>query len=88
MLEKAHFSWIVCRELGIDAGPCDMEDWKAMVDRIKAGGKTVKIALVGKYIKLHDAYLSVAEALRHGGFETGLSVEIKWVEAEDITQET
>ncbi|MBQ3292298.1 MAG: CTP synthase [Mogibacterium sp.] len=88
MLEKAHFSWIVCRELGIDAGPCDMEDWKAMVERIKAGGETVTIAMVGKYMKLHDAYLSVAEALRHGGYETGHSVRIKWIEAEDITGET
>ena len=88
MLEKAHFSWIVCRELGIDAGPCDMEEWKAMVERVKAGGRKVKIALVGKYIKLHDAYLSVAEALRHGGFETGCSVEIDWIEAEKITADT
>ena len=88
MLEKAHFSWIVCRELGIDAGPCDMEDWKDMVERIRSGGRHVKIALVGKYIKLHDAYLSVAEALRHGGFENGYTVDIKWVEAEDITAET
>ena len=88
MLEQAHFSWIVCRELGIDAGPCDMEEWKEMVERIKAGGKTVRIALVGKYIKLHDAYLSVAEALRHAGYENGLTVEIDWIEAEDITEET
>ena len=88
MLEESHFSWIVCRELGIDAGPCDMEDWKEMVQRIKAGGKTVKIALVGKYIKLHDAYLSVAEALKHAGYENGLAVDIDWIEAEDITEET
>jgi CTP synthase len=65
-----------------------MEDWKEMVERIKAGGRRVTIALVGKYIKLHDAYLSVAEALRHGGFETGCTVDIRWIEAEDITAET
>ena len=88
MLEQAHFSWKVCRELGIDAGPCDMEEWKDMVKRIKAGGKTVRIALVGKYIKLHDAYLSVAEALKHAGYENGLSVDIDWIEAEDITEDT
>ena len=88
MLEKAHFSWIVCRELGIDAGPCDMEDWRDMVSRIKGGGKKVSIALVGKYVRLHDAYLSVTEALRHGGFETGCSVEVRWIEAEEITEET
>ena len=88
MLEEAHFSWIVCRELGIDAGPCDMEEWKHMVDRIRAGGDVVRIALVGKYIKLHDAYLSVAEALRHGGYENECTIEIKWIEAEDITPQT
>ena len=88
MLEEAHFSWIACRELGIDAGPCDMEDLKQMVERIRAEGDTVRIGLVGKYIKLHDAYLSVAEALRHGGYENGRRIEIKWIEAEDITPET
>jgi len=88
MLEEAHFSWIVCRELGIDAGPCDMQEWKAMVDRIRSGGRKVTIALVGKYMKLRDAYLSVAEALRHGGYENGYSVDIRWIEAEDITAET
>lgn len=88
MLEKSKFSWIVCRELGIDAGPCEMEEWKAMVDRIKSREKNVKIAVVGKYVKLHDAYLSVAEALRHGGYENGCRVDIKWVEAEDVTAES
>ena len=71
MLEKHNFSWIVCRELGINAGPCEMAEWEEMVKRIKARNKCVKIAIVGKYIKLHDAYLSVAEALRHGGYENG-----------------
>lgn len=88
MLEQSNFSWIVCRELGINAGPCDMKDWTDMVERIKARDKCVKIAIVGKYVKLHDAYLSVAEALRHGGFENSCKVDIKWVEAEDVTQET
>ena len=88
MLEKAKFSWIACRELGIDAGPCDMTGWEDMVSRIEAGGPHVKISLVGKYIKLHDAYLSVAEALRHGGYENGYTVDIDWIEAEDITPDT
>ncbi|MBR2512099.1 MAG: CTP synthase [Firmicutes bacterium] len=88
MLEKAKFSWIACRELGIDAGPCDMTEWEDMVSRIEAGGPHVKISLVGKYIKLHDAYLSVAEALRHGGYENGYTVDIDWIEAEDITSDT
>ncbi len=85
MLEKARLSWIVCRELSIDAGPCDMQEWEEMVSRIKAGGPEVKIAIVGKYIKLHDAYLSVAEAIRHGGYENGVTPEIKWVEAEELS---
>ena len=88
MLEKSRLSWIVCRELGIDAGPCDMEEWKTMVERIKSRKKSVKIAVVGKYVKLHDAYLSVAEALRHGGYENSCCVDIKWVEAEDVREDT
>lgn len=88
MLEEAKLSWIVCRELGINAGPCEMEDWKAMVKRIKDRRECVRIAIVGKYVKLHDAYLSVAEALRHGGYENGCHVDIKWVEAEEVTDAT
>ena len=84
MLEKSRFSWIACRELGIDAGPCDLTEWNAMLDRIRAAEEPVEIGLVGKYVKLHDAYLSVAEALRHGGYETGCKVTIRWVEAEDV----
>ena len=87
MLEKAKLSWIVCRELGINAGPCDMQEWEEMVSRIKVGGPEVKIAIVGKYIKLHDAYLSVAEAIRHGGYENGVTPVIKWVESEDLKDE-
>ena len=88
MLEKAKLSWIVCRELGINAGPCEMEEWKAMVERIKGRSENVRIAVVGKYVKLHDAYLSVAEALRHGGYENNCHVDIKWIEAEAVTAET
>ncbi len=85
MLERSRFSWIVCRELGIDAGPCDLEEWKKMVEKIKGRKSSVDIAVVGKYVKLHDAYLSVAEALRHGGYENGCRVNIKWTEAEEVT---
>lgn len=88
MLEQSKFSWIVCRELGIDAGPCDMTEWVDMVERIKSRHKCVRIAVVGKYVKLRDAYLSVAEALRHGGFENACKVEIKWVEAEEVNDKT
>ncbi len=87
MLEKSNLSWIVCRELGINAGPCELKDWNAMLARIAHRTRTVTIGLVGKYVKLHDAYLSVAEALHHGGYENDTCVEIKWIEAENVTAE-
>ena len=88
MLEKAHFCDVVCRELNIDAKPGDMKEWHEMLERIDAREKTVKIALCGKYVQLHDAYLSVAEALRHAGYENKAFVEIKWVDTELITEYT
>lgn len=88
MLEKNHFSDVVCRELGIDAPTPDLTDWEAMLHRIHDRKKTVTIGLVGKYVKLHDAYLSVAEALRHAGYETGASVDIRWIDSESITEST
>lgn len=88
MLEKSNFSDIVCRELHIDCPPCDLAEWNKMLERIDNRSKNAKIALVGKYVKLHDAYLSVAEALNHAGFETGTNVEIKWVDSELITEYT
>ena len=87
MLEKSHFSDIVCRELHIDAPKPDLSEWKALVDRIENRKKTVSIALVGKYVQLHDAYLSVAEALRHAGYELGTHVKIKWIDSETVTDE-
>lgn len=87
MLEDQHMSDVVCRELGIDAPKPDLADWRAMVQRIKTRSATTTIALVGKYVKLHDAYLSVAEALRHAGYELGAHIEIKWVDSEHITKD-
>jgi len=87
MLEKSDFSAIVCRELDIKAPPLDLSEWQNMLDRIKSRTKAVRIALVGKYVKLHDAYLSVAEALRHAGYEHGSRIEIKWIDSESITKE-
>ena len=88
MLEEQHLSDIVCRELGIDAPPADLTEWNAMLRRIDSRTRSVKIALVGKYVKLHDAYLSVAEALRHGGYENGTAVEIAWIDSELVTPES
>ncbi|MDR2295962.1 MAG: CTP synthase [Clostridiales Family XIII bacterium] len=88
MLEEQHFSDIVCRELGIHAPDPDLADWRDMLKRIASRERSVRIGLVGKYVKLHDAYFSVAQALSHAGYETGAKVEIVWIEAEDITAAT
>lgn len=85
MLEKSHFSDIVCRELSIAAPAPDLTEWNDMLHRIDNRSKTVRIALVGKYVRLHDAYLSVAEALRHGGFENSANVAIDWVDSESLS---
>ena len=87
MLEKSNFSQIVCRELGIDAPRIDLREWNEMLDRIKNRTRSVTIGLVGKYVQLHDAYLSVAEALRHAGYALGANVNIKWIDSETITEE-
>ena len=87
MLEKSNFSSIVCRELGIDAPNIDMSEWNEMLDKIHNRTKKVTIGLVGKYVALHDAYLSVAEALRHAGYALGAHVEIKWIDSETVTDE-
>ncbi len=85
MLEEQHFSSVVCRELGIDAKAPDLDEWIKMTDMIKASENEVSIALVGKYTELHDAYLSVAEALRHAGFFFGTKVNIFWIDSEGLT---
>ena len=64
--------------------PADLTEWKGVVSRIATRSKTCTIALVGKYVKLHDAYLSVMESLYHAGFENDSQVDIKWVESEDL----
>ncbi len=84
MLESAHFSDVVCRELGIDAPAPALDEWRAMVDKIKSAEREVTIGLVGKYVALHDAYLSVAEALRHAGYALGAKVDIKWIDSEPL----
>ncbi len=87
MLEKSNFSAIVCRELGIDAPEPDLTEWEQMVEKIKSRPNTVNIGLVGKYVELHDAYLSVAEALRHAGYYHNTHIKISWIDSEEITKE-
>ena len=84
MLEKSNFSEVVCRELGIEAKPADLSEWTEMVDRIKKRPHTVRIGLVGKYVGLHDAYLSVAEALRHAGYYHNTHIKIEWIDSEAL----
>ena len=88
MLEESNFSEIVCRELALENIAGDMSEWEAMTERIRNSDKEVKIALVGKYVQLHDAYLSVAEALRHGGWENGANVNIEWIDSEGVNSDT
>lgn len=85
MLEKSNFSEVVLRELGVTAPRPNLTEWSAMVKKIKSLDKTVNIALVGKYVALHDAYLSVAEALRHAGYWNGAKINIMWTDSEQIT---
>lgn len=87
MLEKSNFSSVVCRNLHIDATKPDLTEWEQMVERIHNRSEEVHIGLVGKYIKLHDAYLSVAEAMNHAGYERNTFVKIHWIDSENITKE-
>ena len=87
MLENSNFSSIVCRELGINAPDIDLREWNEMLSKIRGRNSSVTIGLVGKYVQLHDAYLSVAEALRHAGYALGAHVEIRWIDSEALTEE-
>lgn len=88
MLEAHNFSDIVLRELGLAAPTPDLTDWRKMIDNIHNAEHTVRIGLVGKYVQLHDAYLSVAEALRHAGYAFKTNVEIEWIDSEQINEQT
>ena len=87
MLERSGFSSAVCGRLGIEAPEPDLSEWTEMVERIKSRPNTVHIGLVGKYVGLHDAYLSVAEALRHAGYALNSHIKIHWIDSEQLTQE-
>ncbi len=88
MLHREKLDDIVCRELKLNTPASDMNDWIKMLDNIKASKKNVKIAMVGKYIQLHDAYLSVIEALKHAGWAFHSQIEIKWVDSELLSDES
>ena len=78
---------VVCRKLALNCGKPDLAEWTALVNRIKQADRQVTIALVGKYVGLHDAYLSVVESLFHAGTANGSKVSIRWVDSETLTPE-
>ncbi|MCR5209576.1 MAG: CTP synthase [Lachnospiraceae bacterium] len=87
-MEKENLAQAACTCLGLEQREPDLADWKHMVDVLYNLDKTVKIAIVGKYTQLHDAYISVVEALKHGGIAAKAGVDIKWVDSETVTEDT
>ena len=86
-MEEEHLASVVCECLKLDCPEPDLKDWKEMVECLKHPTQDVTVALVGKYIQLHDAYISVVEALKHGGIYSHTTVNIKWIDSETVTPE-
>lgn len=88
MLEENGLARSVCRKLGLREEAPDLSEWEQIVENFLHPDKEVTIAIVGKYIELHDAYLSIVEALQHGGIANKTRVKIRWIQAQDVTEET
>ena len=88
MLRHQKMDDVVCRQLGIEAPAPDLKEWTAMVNSIHGRTGEIQIALVGKYVKLHDSYLSIVESLNHASFQVGCNLKIKWVDSDSVTDET
>lgn len=86
-MEKENLAQVVCESLKIPCPEPDLRDWKDMVNSLRHPETDVEIAMVGKYIQLHDAYLSVVEALKHGGIAARANVKIRWVDSEEVNKE-
>jgi CTP synthase len=84
ILHDEGFDDVVCEVLRMETGAVDLSPWEQVVDKVEAATKTVRIGLIGKYVQLPDAYLSVVESLKHAGFHHGAKVEIDWIQAEDV----
>ncbi|ETJ01143.1 MAG: CTP synthase, partial [Veillonella dispar DORA_11] len=84
MMQDQGLDDIVIKKLGLEDRPCDMTAWKEMVHKILNPNKDITVAIVGKYVALHDAYLSVVEALDHAGIATGTKVNIRWIDSEEL----
>ncbi|MBB6283066.1 CTP synthase [Geobacillus subterraneus] len=87
MLQEQKLDQIVCEHLHLNCREADMTEWKALVEKVRNLSKTTKIALVGKYVELPDAYISVVEALRHAGYAFDTDIDIQWVNAEHVTRD-
>jgi CTP synthase len=87
MLSENGLDEIVCRELSLETKKCDLTEWKDLIVKIRQRKATATIAIVGKYVKLHDAYLSIIESLNHAGFSTGANIKIKWIDSEDVREQ-
>lgn len=87
LLEEKNFSGIVCRELGIKTMAPELRDWTALCNKIKGLKDKVKIAVVGKYVQMHDAYLTVIQALKHAGYENNVIIDVEWVNSEELTDD-
>ena len=86
-MEEEHLAEVACQCLNLPCPEPDLDEWRAMIDAWKHPEKEVTVALVGKYIQLHDAYISVVESLKHGGVANRASVNIKWIDSETVTPE-
>jgi CTP synthase len=87
VLQEEGLDELVCEQLGLETPPAELGEWQTLIDRIGERSGEVTIALVGKYVKLHDAYLSVHEALKHAGVHQGCAVRVRWVDAENMSYE-
>src|SRR5438045_2742600 len=87
MMQEQGLDRLACDRLGLVTGPPDMREWEAVVERIREAEGVVRIAIVGKYVQLQDAYLSVVEALNHSAIHHGTKLEIIWVDAETVSKE-
>ena len=87
MLHDNGLDHVVCRELRLKNGAVDLAEWKTMTQKIRNRDQCVEIAIVGKYVGLHDAYLSIIESLNHAGYETGARVDIRWIDSEEVTEQ-
>ncbi len=87
-LQEQHLDQLVCDHFKLDCGEADMTEWKALVNKVRSITKKVDIALVGKYVELPDAYISVVESLKHAGFEYDTDIKIHWINSETLDKES